>query len=464
MMSSRLRKARNKRGPLWRPDARERYRALLPELLLSILAVTCISIVMSYHEGDGVATLVIAASLTQIYVQGTLYTCTYLMEEDPGVNIAWMLMLPGGIMVSEAILGFTGLTSLYGNSLIYACPLSILVGTVFFYAARLRWTFIVFAVEMLFYVNLADELVAHEASLLFVHIACIFATTALFVMRTSATRITMSDDEERAIGETVSTGEWPSRTLGIYGQIAAFVVAVGLFCLTVAFAGTPAAWRGLVTNGTGSSEAVETTSPADVDATDVDLETETGQVTETNPMAEEAQGESATAAQPTNEETNPQPADDTVTPEPSRASTGGIPTPLLLLALVALSFPLRLLLRRLARFLLARERQATDRAAKIYLRILSRLDAVGISRNEAETPYEFLSVHEDELVELTAPAGMGLDEWMVLTDVYEKVRYAGLDPTEAELETCWRLYDALPGCARQALGWRHYLIGAFWNM
>ena len=146
MMSGRLRKARNTRGPLWRPDVRERFRALLPELLLSILAVTCISIVMSYHEGDGVATLVIAASLTQIYVQGTLYTCTYLMEEDPGVNIAWMLMLPGGIIVSEAILGFTGLTSLYGNSLIYACPLSILVGTVFFYAARLRWTFIVFAV------------------------------------------------------------------------------------------------------------------------------------------------------------------------------------------------------------------------------------------------------------------------------------------------------------------------------
>ena len=92
------------------------------------------------------------------------------------------------------------------------------------------------------------------------------------------------------------------------------------------------------------------------------------------------------------------------------------------------------------------------------------MDAVGIARNEAETPYEFLSAHEDELVELTAPAGMGLDEWMVLTDAYEKVRYAGLDPTEAELETCWRLYDALPGCARQALGWHHYLIGAFWNM
>lgn len=437
MMSSRLRKARNKRGPLWRPNARERFRALLPELLLSILAVTCISIVMSYHEGDSVATLVIAASLTQIYVQGTLYTCTYLMEEDPGVNIAWMLMLPGGIMVSEAILGFTGLASLYGNSLIYACPLSILVGTVFFYAARLRWTFIVFAVEMLFYINLADELVAHEASLLFVHIACIFATTALFVMRISATRITMSDDEERAIAETVSIGEWPSHALGIYGQIAAFVVAVGLFCLTVAFAATPAAWRGLVANGTGSSEPVETTSPT---LTDSPTETETSQ---TESAAE---------------------TDSPTVTEPDGAVAGNLPTSLLLLALPVLLVLLHPLKRGAIRFLLQRERQATDRAAKIYLRILSRLDAVGISRNEAETPYEFLSSHEDELVELTAPAGMGLDEWMVLTDTYEKVRYAGLDPTEAELETCWRLYDALPGCARQALGWRRYLIGAFWNM
>ena len=69
-----------------------------------------------------------------------------------------------------------------------------------------------------------------------------------------------------------------------------------------------------------------------------------------------------------------------------------------------------------------------------------------------------------ELEEFTAPAGIGFDAWTALTDTYEKARYAGLDPTPAELETCWRIYDALPACAREAVGRRAYLIGPFWRM
>jgi len=179
MMPTRLARTHASLESLWLPDARERFRALLPELLLFVLAATCMSVFMSYREGASVVTLAVAAALTQIYTQGALYVCTYLMHDDPGVNIAWMLMLPGGILASEAILGFTGMASLNDGALTYACPTSILLGAALFYVTRLRGTFVLLVTELLLLADAVDETVVTEPSMLFVHIACIGATTAI---------------------------------------------------------------------------------------------------------------------------------------------------------------------------------------------------------------------------------------------------------------------------------------------
>ena len=445
MTASRPMGALGKLGSLLLPNARERLRALLPELLLSIIAMTCMSVVMSYHDGSSVAMLVIVAGLTQVFVQGTLYACTYLIRDERGVNAAW-LILPAGIMASEAILGFTGLANL-DSALVFASPLSILLGTMLFYIIRLRWTLVLFVTELLVLVDSIDEIVVIEPSMLFVHIACICAIAALLLMRSSATRITMPDGWERAATKPATNEGRPSRTLGIYGQVAALSVAVGLVCLMVAFAGTPAVWRRPATGESGTNVSVETDPTADTGSTVEETpEGPVGDVLMDDDLADT------------------QSAGDAMAPDSSGPAVGGPPLIPVLLALLALPVPLRLLARRVARLSLERERQPTDRATKIYLRALSRLDAVGIVRDEAMTPREFLSAQEDRLVELTAPAGVGLDEWAALTDVYEKARYAGLDPTEDELRTCWRVYDALPACARRTLGWCRYLAGAFWRM
>ena len=445
MMSARPMKTQGTRGSFWYPNVRERFRAFLPELLLSVIATTCMSVAMSYHNGSSVALLVIVICLTQIFVQGALYVCTYLIRDERSVNAAW-LVLPAGMLASEAMLSLTGLDNLHASDLTYACPVSVALGTVLFYLMRLRWTFVMLVVEMLMLVDAADEVVVADASMLFVHFGCIAATMALFVIRSSATRITRLG--ERMWTETESPGaeNRPSRSLGIHGQIAALGAAIGIFCVLLAFAGTPAAWQQLATGG-GSSESVGTESAF-----------------QANPPGEVTQDESVIEAHTTDEVTDSEPSDGPATSEPRNAATGGLPVAWLLLALLVLPIPLRLVVRRLVRFSIERTPRAADRAAKLYLGIIRRLAIAGIARDKAETPIEFLSAHEEALVELTASTGIGLDEWMVLTDAYEKARYAETDPTEAELKVCWRLYDALPACARKTLGWRRYLTGAFWRM
>ena len=56
--------------------------------------------------------------------------------------------------------------------------------------------------------------------------------------------------------------------------------------------------------------------------------------------------------------------------------------------------------RAYVRFSLEHEPQTTNLAARLCLGIIARLKAVGIVRDETETPIEFLSKHEEELEEL----------------------------------------------------------------
>jgi hypothetical protein len=134
------------------------------------------------------------------------------------------------------------------------------------------------------------------------------------------------------------------------------------------------------------------------------------------------------------------------------------------LAVLGLPFMVRLLMRRRTRASISRERRASDRAARIYLETLSRLEALGIERSEDETPREFLILYEDELTKMTDQVGLDQSCWQTITDVYEKARYAELDATEPEIEACWQIYDALPKYARSSLGWFRYLAGPFWQM
>ena len=110
------------------------------------------------------------------------------------------------------------------------------------------------------------------------------------------------------------------------------------------------------------------------------------------------------------------------------------------------------------------ERTGADRVARLYQAIVDRLAVAGVVRDESDTPQEFLVLHGDELTDLTASAGLGNEAWEALTDAYQKARYAGDDPTSQELETSWQLYDALPGCLRRKVGWRRYLLEAFWRL
>ena len=441
----------NRRGapaanePLWRADARERLRILLPELALNAISITCMSVVLSYRDDVSVALLVVVAGLTQLFVQGTLYVGTYLIgNETHGVNGAW-LIVGAWIIASQGVFGFTGLSSLGSGALFFAGVVGILVGLVTFYATRVRWVFVMLLMNVLVLMEPMNELYLEEPSMLFVHLACFGATLALFLIRSSPARITM---DYEAQGSILADPERPSHGLGVYGQVAVLAMGVSMLCLAVAIAGTPAVWRQSIEDGSvGASESAEDQPPVVTDQ-----------------PTEEAQEELTTEGQTTDEVTDASSAEDGVTAEPNRTAASNLPFAWLLYALLLLPVPLQLLKRRLHRLSLERERQAANRVARIYLGILSRLETIGIVRDETHTPHEFLSENEDALVELMAPAGIGLEEWFELTDAYETARYAGLDPTESQLQTAWKLYDALPLRARETMGWIRYLTGAFWRM
>lgn len=432
MTSSQRTKARSMRTPLWYPNAPTRIRALLPELALSVVAMTCMSTVLSYYDGTDLITLVMAMAAVQTLVQAILYACTYIVQDMRWVVFVPFLLVAMAIPVSSmgaAIWGFSPVGT-------YAIPLSVGMGVMLFYLMRPRAGLIALLIELL----VLGELVSEIPSLWAIHVVGLAAFAALLVMRSSATRITRSFvAEEAAASRSVDdaaddTGH--ATSMGIYGQVAALAAAATALCLAVALGGT---WLTMPAM------------PADVAPAEAPT-----------PAPQEEQ--SPAEMQPHDNTTTAEQTRDTAPRETgSRAGFGPLVLALLLAAL-ALPVPVRLLMRARARRALAREPQAADRAAKLYQVIIARLHVAGIVRDEAETPRMFLEAHAEELEGLTTPAGIGLDAWTTLTETYEKARYAGLDPTPPELETCWRIYDALPVCVRVAVGWRSYLTSRFWRL
>lgn len=458
MTSGRRVKVTLSSAPLWRPDARERLRALLPELVVSVVGATFMSVVLVYGDGTDaisfalgskVLSLIMISGPLQAFVLGSLYAAFYLMlDPDRDENVyATKFVMPCLIVMCAIYATIIPLGGAFPiaveGSLRLVVTASALAGMALFFISRTRPTFVFFLLEILVLVEAIDEMAAEQPAMLFVHIGCISSVATLFVMRSSATRITIADAVEPLARTDDAKVGWLS-ALGMYGQVAAAALAASLLCLAVALPGALMMGRGAETGGAeASSSGVSGTedAPTDMPAQEEPMV----EVSGAEGVGEGTQSVGATSA------------------ELDRGALLGLLI-LLLVSILILPVPARLLRRWWRRLSLARERQADVRAAKIYLGILSRLEAAGIVRDQAQTPSEFLIEHAHELEDLTVPAGLTLDDWDALTGIYEKVRYEGLVPTEPELHTCWRIYGALPRCVRLQVGWRHYLTGAFWHM
>lgn len=438
-------------GSFWHPDAVERLHLLLPELVLSIIATTCLTIVVGYGDDTNAVAAVVVMGIAQILTQALLYVCTYLAAKATATLLAWMLIVL--LMVSyDMLLSFIGVSSVYPDAE-FAASLGVILGPILFYLTRIRVGFVTLALEMIF---LAEEISQQTGALAF-HAVGTAALAALFVMRSSATRITMHDPPVQRIGNDNNEGR---NSLGASGQIAALATAAAALCLTLSLAGTAifVRWSAAASTATGSQtestedgQTVTTSSPVtDAGVGGQDGELDLGG----SDSSVHVENDPSTTVESTND-TQSKPHD----------TVFHWPLFLLLLLLMAVSpFPIRLLLREHTKRAIQSEKRETDRVAGIYVGIISRLESAGIVRDEAETPREFLARREQDLEELTAPVGLGLTEWTTLTDIHERARYAGLNPTEEELETCWALYDALPICIRTKIGWQRYLTSAFWKM
>ena len=451
MKASPTKTATTTKGPFWHPDAAERLRLLLPELVLSIVATTCLTVVVGYGEHMDVVTTVVAVGIGQILAQTMLYVCTYLAAKATATLIAWMLialLLPAYSMLLLSV----GVPSVYPNAG-FAADMGIILGSILFYLTRTRVTFVLLAVEMIF---LTGEISQHTEALA-LHAIGTAALAAVFVLRSSAMRITMHDLPEQY---TDVSGDEAHAPLGTNGQTVTLAAAVAALCLAMSLASTTVFehWSSVTSSATssqvesvGSGQAVTSgSSDADAGTSGQGGELDTSGTDGLAPLENEP---STTVGNTGSTQGKPH-------------DTGlRWPLVLLLLLLMAVSpFPIRLLLREHTKRAIRGEKQEADQVAGIYVGIISRLESAGIVRGEAETPREFLARREQALEELTTPVGLGPDAWTTLTDVHERARYAGLNPTEEELETCWNLYDALPRCIRTKMGWQRYLTSAFWKM
>lgn len=436
MAARRRKETPSVREPFWYPDARERLCAFLPELALSFVAMTCMTTVMCYRNGMSIALLMAIAACIQLVVMTIMYVCTYLVRNQRWAYIVTFFLMT--MIVPAYAMTMVALHPLFDvNGMNLSIPVSITAGSMLFFLTRTRAGLVFLLVEVLGLTISVDEVPVLWA----IHVVGFAALATLLVMRSSATHITreafVRDEPDAA--EPHADDETHGFVLGTYGQIAAWGILTGMLCLALAFGGTTLMGWGRSTSAAATDASI--TGEQGIPGQDVMPEVVSD--TDGSLASEQLEDGEADARGP--------------------AVSGACALALLLAALV-LPVPARLLMRWWARRALECEPQTTDRAAKLYQAIIGRLSAAGIERDEAETPSEFLTRHADELEELTEPADLDLRAWIALTEVYEKVRYADLEPTRDELATCWKLYEALPACARAALGWRTYLTGAFWHM
>lgn len=453
------------RGPLVHPDAHERFRVLLPELVVSIVTNACLATVVFHADGDVVLNFFVVMLLVQLFTQAMLYACTYLSGNEAVIGFGWMLLPLFSsmfFMYTYQLAQFAYAFGVSESTLEFLAPSAMMFGATLFYFSRTRWAFVLLLLEVLVLFGVAEW----QADLLIINLVGICSLIALYVMRSSASHITLLyEPGDGSAGNGLDAGE-PGESrklrlpaLGMYGQVAVFGMAVGAVCLAVALAV-------IVIFGCGPA-AVDTTTGSQEWTVDIDDASDAqGGVSSTDDGAPVATGESAVEVVKPTETDEPETveAEDAGHQASSGAPFGGALFLLTLLAMIVLPIVARPFARMRLRQSIEREPRLADRVARLYLGCIDRLEAAGIVRDETETPQEFLVWHEEELVGLTEPAGFGLDEWTMLTEAYEMARYADLDPSGTALETCWKLYDALPACVRRVVGWRRYFTYAFWKM
>lgn len=430
-------------GPFWRPDARERLRALLPELMLSVVATTCSLIVMDFLDTTNLFPAVILLAICQVVVQGALYALTYLSEKPEMTNVIMLLAISTLPMFAAMATPFVP-AEFSSESFRLGLATSAMMGMVVFYLTRLRVTFYLLLLEVL----VISDAIRVEPAMMLPHLIGLSAYIALYIVRRSPAHMSLTFEAQERF---VTDGDTASKRLSLAWQTTLLAATTGAFCLSL-------------TLGTGWClswwQSRASTTAANTQTIDVERQDESEAV---KVMPEDDQPED-TAVENRNENREKD-GEQTGPTDTRRQSPLGLLFALAsALAVLGLPFMVRLLMRRRTRASISRERRASDRAARIYLETLSRLKALGIERSEDETPREFLILYEDELVKTTDRAGLDPNCWQAITDVYEKARYAELDATEPEIEACWQVYDALPKYARRSLGWFRYLTGSFWHM
>ena len=111
--------------PFWYPNARTRLRALLPELALSVVLMTCTTVTIGYSEDVSMALLIAIMALIQMWVQPVLYGCTYLVRDTRAFFVPLALIaLPMPIY----IIGWAAFLPVESfGALDFAIPLSVVI-------------------------------------------------------------------------------------------------------------------------------------------------------------------------------------------------------------------------------------------------------------------------------------------------------------------------------------------------
>jgi len=446
MKANRPKEAYTIRGPFWRDDARARLKAFLPELVLSIVAASCTVAAMVYRDNTSFVQIILFAVISQVFVQSLLYALIYLTNEPAMASmlglfgIMLVAMLPNMTISGRPIGPLTEFAT-------FDFYLFLSLGMTLFYLARLRGTLAYILMTEAF---LGSETFDAGSPVMFMHFISMTAYLALFIVRSSSSRVTITSDTPSQHEPSEDTAR---RHVSPAAQAMLLAAAVGALSLAASLgfgwqqdwgrkADAPSSLTLTVdTEPKGDSQPVgETTGEGELEGLPIDgLETSPAGDTGTSSQADDGSGGSL-------------------------GILGVLLAIVVVLALLGLPFAIRLLLRKRIRLSIEREPSPADRAARIYLETLSRLKALGIERSEDETPREFLILYEDKLTRMTDQVGLDPNCWQTITDVYEKARYAELDATEPEIEACWQIYDALPKYARSSLGWFRYLAGPFWQM
>ena len=132
------------RPPLWRADAAERLRALLPEMALLVVTATCFSIAISLDGATNLLALCVKMAVCQLIVQTVMYAFTYLSEDRRMVSLGPIIVLLASYVVSALPSFRTASVGGYD----FATFMAMYLGVVEFCVTRLRVTFVFLLIEL----------------------------------------------------------------------------------------------------------------------------------------------------------------------------------------------------------------------------------------------------------------------------------------------------------------------------